>query len=438
MKILIIGSGGREHTLAHTFQRQQHSSYCLPGNPGTDKICLPLPEKWRGIDPNDFRALAAFAKEEHIDLTICGPEILLEKGIADIFHEEQLLFFGPDRSGSRIEYSKAWAKEFMRKYNIPTARYVICKNSHEANLAIDKYYHQWNGVVIKPSGLTGGKGVKVCSSLQEAQKAIEIIMDEKKYSHAGNEVVIEELLEGKEVSIMALCDGKSVLPLLPCQDHKRLYDGSQGPNTGGIGAYAPVPFLDSDILSCIETEIVERTVAGLNEEKIDYRGCLYFGLMLTEKGPRLLEYNCRFGDPEAQAVLPLIDSNLAELLAACASGSLQGKSIEWKPLSSCCVVMITRGYPKTCKTGFPIEGLESLENSPDIMAFLGKTKWDEHNNIITNGGRVLGVTATAESLEKATEKAYQAVRQINFQGAYYRYDIAREAIESNTPSLIQV
>lgn len=435
MKILIIGSGGREHALAHTFHRQGHIVYCLPGNPGTESMCTIFPEKWKSIDTSDFAALSTFAKEENIDLTICGPELLLEKGIADIFNNKQLAFFGPGRIGSRIEYSKAWSKEFMKKYGIPTASYVTCKHSHEAYKAIDKYYHQWGGIVIKPSGLTGGKGVKVCRSLQEAQKAVELIMEEKIYGNSGNEVVLEELLEGKEVSIMALCDGKSILSLLPCQDHKRLYDHGQGPNTGGIGAYAPVPFLTNSHLEEIETEIVNKTLSGLIQENIDYRGCIYFGLMLTSQGPKLLEYNCRLGDPEAQALLPMMESDLAELLLECAQGALQTNEIRWKHGYSCCIVMVTRGYPKSCAIGHEIHGLDQFGGRSDLMLFHGKTKVSD-GKVTTNGGRVLGITALADTIGEASDKAYKAVREINFQGAYYRSDIAKDAIETNILSLI--
>jgi len=431
MKILIIGNGGREHALAHTFYRQNHSVYCIPGNPGTDKICLPLSEKLKQIEAHDFAALAAFAKNYEVDLTICGPELLIEKGIADVFHEQKLHFFGPTKHASRLECSKAWAKEFMKKYQIPTANYVICKNSHQAYQTVDKYFHQWGGVVIKPSGLTAGKGVNVCQSLQEAQKTIEAIMDEKKYGHAGNEVVIEEPLQGREISIMALCDGKTILPMKACQDHKRLYDGGQGPNTSGIGAYTPVPFLDQHLLNEIQTDIVERTLLGLMEEMIDYRGCIDFGIMLTENGPKLLEYNCRFGDPETQAILPLLESDLATLLMACTEGTLENYTLEWKNQSACCVVMISRGYPKSFTTGHKIRGLEQFNNSPNLLIFHGKTKLTNQKEIVTDGGRVLGVTAVSDTLEGATEEAYKAIRQIHFQGAYYRSDIALEAIEES-------
>lgn len=424
MKILVLGGGGREHALSHTFHKQGHSVYCIPGNGGTQKICEHVD---RSIDINDFDQIALFAKEKEIDLTVCGPEALLEKGIADTFLKYGLKFFGPTKIASQIECSKVWSKDFMFKYGIPTGRYVKCRDIHDAKKAIKLYFNSWSGVVVKPSGLTSGKGVVVSNSVNEAEEAVKGIMEDKKYGEAGKELIIEEVLQGKEVSIIAFCDGKKIIPMIPVQDHKRLYDGSQGPNTGGIGACSLAPFLSEEMVEKIKNTIIDRTAYGLLEEGISYIGFLYFGIILTSEGPKLLEYNCRFGDPEAQVIFPLLKSDLASILLSCCEGNANSEEVLWENQATCCVVMVSRGYPKSYQIGYPIKGLENVENDNNVWVFHGGTTINEKNQLITTGGRVLAVTSIADDLEKAISICYDAVKKIDFHGSYYRLDIGRNA-----------
>ncbi|MEM1283195.1 MAG: phosphoribosylamine--glycine ligase [Chlamydiota bacterium] len=436
MKILVIGGGGREHALAHTFKRQGHHVYCLPGNAGTQQICEPLPKEWKAIDHNDFEQLIAFAKDTEIDLTVCGPEAPLELGLADLFSSAGMHFFGPSKVASKIECRKAWSKDFMKKYHIPTARSVTFRNSKEAKEISSGLFYDWGGLVIKPSGLTAGKGVTICDKLIDTEKAISLIMDNKKFGDAGQEIVIEEKLIGKEVSIMAFCDGQTIVPMMTAQDHKRLYDGGQGPNTGGVGAYTPTPFLSEKIMNVIEHTIINKTLEGLKQEGIDYKGFLYFGIMLTVDGPKVLEYNCRFGDPEAQVILPLIESDLADILLHCCEGRLSEADVRWSQQAACTVVMISRGYPKKFKTGYTISGLQEVEKNGEVIIFHGGTKIGLDGNITTAGGRVIAVTSLAASLSEAIDQSYAAVKKIHFEGAYYRSDIgSQSSIENETAQL---
>jgi len=423
MKVLVIGSGGREHALAHTFSRQGHRVYCLPGNAGTASFCEPLKKK---IDPQDLEALAAYAEEEGIALTAVGPEAYLERGIADLFEARGLPLFGPLKEAAKLESSKAFSKKFMTDNGIPTARFAACSSSVEAKKAVEENFPLWGGAVIKPSGLTAGKGVIPCRTLQEAMAAIEEIMDKRVYGEAGAEVVIEELLVGKEVSLMAFGDGKKFVPMIPAQDHKRLYDGGQGPNTGGVGAYTPTPFLDEEMTERLQKGILDRTAEGLLQEKIVYRGVLYVGVMLTKSGPKVLEYNCRFGDPEAQTILPLLEGDLAGIMLGCCRGELDPSLVKWKSGASCCVVMVSRGYPKSYKSGYPIAGLEEAEKEGALVFHAG-TALNGSGGAVTSGGRVLGVTALAGSLEEAIVRAYGAAEKISFNGAFYRKDIGSQA-----------
>ncbi len=427
MKILVIGSGGREHALSHTFFRQGHEVFCIPGNAGTREICQDLPHEWSGIDPSDFNDLTDFVNDIGIELTVCGPESPLSNGIADFFQSKGLEFFGPSRIASYIECSKSWSKDFMFKHGIPTARYVKCTDIHQAKLVINEYFYDWNGVVVKPSGLTAGKGVEVCSSVQDAEEAVNTIMEEKKYGGAGQEVIIEERLKGQEVSIMALCDGETITPMICAQDHKRLYDNGQGPNTGGVGAYSPTPFLTTDMEKEIKESVIDRTCSALKQDGIKYIGFLYFGIMFTAKGPKVLEYNCRFGDPEAQTILPLLETDLAEKLHSCCRGELSKQEILWKNKATCTVVMISRGYPKKFATGYVIQGLDELKDKEEVIAFHAGTEFDGLGQLVTSGGRVVAITAIADTLEEAIKSCYDSVSKVHFQGAYYRSDIASEA-----------
>jgi len=425
MNILVIGSGGREHALVHTFHRQGHQVYCLPGNAGTDQFSETISEP---CSTDDHPKLAELVKKYGIDFTVVGPETPLAAGIADHFATENLPLFGPFKKAAILESSKVWAKEFMSKYRIPTARYVICRNQDEARHAVHRYFPEWRGVVIKPNGLTAGKGVMCCEELHEAEQAIDAVMGQQEFGHAGQEVVIEEMLSGPEVSILAFCDGRTMVPMIPSQDHKRLEEGDRGPNTGGMGAYAPVSIIDENLFDGIRESIIEKTNFGLKQEGIDYRGVLYFGLMVTDSGPKVLEYNCRFGDPEAQVVLPLLKSNLAEVMLSCCHGNLNNLDLAWIPQAACCVVMASGGYPKEYKKGCVIQGLDNHMNQQDIICFHAGTKKNENGDVVTSGGRVLGITGLGNNLEQAIQAAYRGAGQIQYEKAYYRKDIAHKAL----------
>ncbi|MEC7839505.1 MAG: phosphoribosylamine--glycine ligase [Chlamydiota bacterium] len=427
MRVLVIGGGGREHAIAHTFVRQGHEIFCLPGNGGTQEIAQPIPDAWSDIDPNNFNQLIDFVNDQNIDLTVCGPEIPLSEGIADVFERHGKRFFGPTQRASQIESSKSWSKNFMQKYGLPTAKYVVCNDITEAKAAIESYFHVWGGVVVKPSGLTAGKGVVVCSTTKEAEDAVTSIMEEKVFGSAGKQVVIEETLDGLEVSMMVFCDGSKMVPMITSQDHKRLYDGGQGPNTGGIGAYSPTPFLSEEQMNLIERDLIERTSEGLKQEGILYKGFLYFGIMLTADGPKILEYNCRFGDPEAQAILPLLETDLASIMIQCCEGHLNSDDIHWKNQASCSVVLVSRGYPKAFQVGYPIEGLNEIKNLEGIITYHAGTRVDSRGNLVTSGGRVMTITAIADTLDEAIERCYRAVEKVHFQGMYFRTDIANKA-----------
>lgn len=419
MKVLILGSGGREHALSHVFCKQGHQVYCLPGNPGTEEICCQI--SMQNAAPLEV------AKALGIDLTVVGPETLLEQGIKDLFASQNKLLFGPTKRAAQLESSKAWAKELMAKYAIPTARFKICHNSKQAYDTAKVYFKEWNGLVIKPSGLTAGKGVAVCTSIEEAMGAIHEIMDRSSYGHAGNEVVIEERLCGKEVSLLAFCDGNRMFPMIPSQDHKRLYNGDCGPNTGGVGAYAPVPFVNQTVKHVINSEIVERTNLALQKENILYQGILYFGIMLTDTGPKVLEYNCRFGDPETQAILPLLSSDLGDIMLACLKGNLKENELHWSNQAACCVVMTSSSYPQKSAASGEILGLNNAKESANCLVFHASTTRSPEGNIHAAGGRVLGITGLGNTLKEAITEAYKAVNKIKFKGAHYRTDIAQQA-----------
>lgn len=428
MKILVIGSGGREHALVQTFHRQGHTVYCLPGNAGTDALTTPVSSEWKQVSVNHHHRLATFAKQHSIDLTVVGPENPLSEGIADLFKREGLALFGPPQSATRLEGSKAYAKKFMSKHRIPTARYEVCSTPEEALMVVKRRFDEWGGVVIKPDGLTAGKGVIPCVSLEEAAVAVETIMEKRKYGASGETVVIEELLKGQEISILAFCDGNTIAPMIPSQDHKRLLDGDKGPNTGGIGAYTPLPFLTPKEKDAIQELVINTTMKGLAEEHADYKGVLFFGLMLTEAGPRVLEFNCRFGDPETQVVLPLIKSDLAGVMRSCIEGTLQAEAVQWLDKAACCVVLCSGGYPESYRTGKLISGLEACGKDEHILCFHAGTRKHPSGNYFTSGGRVLAVTGIGDTLEEAVEKAYEGAGLIDFEEIYYRKDIARKAM----------
>jgi phosphoribosylamine--glycine ligase len=365
------------------------------------------------VDPYNFGEVIAFVQENQIDLTVVGPEDFLAKGIANAFDEKKLPLFGPRKEAAILESSKAWAKSFMQKYNIPTAKFAVCKNQEQAMKSL------YPNIVVKPSGLTGGKGVVCCQTVEQAKEAVKAI--------SNDDIVLEEMLFGKEMSLLAFCDGSTIVPMIPAQDHKRLHNYDKGPNTGGMGAYAPVPFVTDSLMEVIRSTIIDRTLKGIKSENLHYVGVIYFGLMLTTEGPKVLEYNCRFGDPETQAILPLLDSDLAEIMLACWRGRLRDVPLRWKKQSSCCVVMASPGYPGQCQTGIEIHG---LEHSPALV-FHASTKKNNHGKVISSGGRVLGITGIGSSLQEAAQNAYQGIKGITFPTSHYRTDIASQGISND-------
>jgi phosphoribosylamine--glycine ligase len=424
MNVLLIGSGGREHALAWKLKQSPKVTnlFCAPGNAGIEQIteCVP-------INMNEIDKLIKFAQKEKIDLTVVGPEQPLIEGIVDSFEKNGLTIFGPSKLAAEIEGSKVFAKHFMKKYKIPTANFRSFDAS-QMEEAVEFISHLPPPIVVKADGLAAGKGVVVCESQDRARQTLDAMMKEKIFGDAGTKVVIEECLTGEEISILALTDGKEFVLLPPAQDHKRIFDNDQGKNTGGMGAYAPVPFVKLSMLETIKRTIIKPTLQGLAKEGRTYKGCLYAGLMLTENGPKVIEFNCRFGDPETQVVLPLLDADLFDIMMQISSGKLGTKKISWKQQSAVCVVLASGGYPDAYETGKEIIGLENIKD-PDVVVFHSGTK-KEKKNIITKGGRVLGVTALGQKddLESVIDKAYRAVEKITFDGAYYRSDIGKKAL----------
>ena len=420
MKILVIGGGGREHALVWKLaqSRQVTKLFCAPGNPGIAELaeCVPLAV-------TDVAKLAAFAAEHQIDLTVVGPEAALCAGIADAFQAKQLRVFGPTQAAAQLEGSKVFSKQFLLKHNVPTAAAGIFDNPADARAYVRQHGAP---IVVKADGLAAGKGVIVAQSVAEADQAIADIMEKRAFGDAGRQVVIEECLTGEEISVMALVSGKTVKILAPAQDHKRVGDGDTGPNTGGMGAYSPVG------LAVDATEIFARTLAGLAADGIDYRGVLYAGLMLTPAGPKVLEFNCRFGDPETQAVVPRMDFDLVEACIATADGTLDKFELKWKPGAAVCVVLTAGGYPGEFKRGDTIAGLPAVAKLANVTVFQAGTKRDAAGQLVTDGGRVLGVTGLGSDIADATRRAYDGVKWIQFAGAHYRHDIAARALARTT------
>lgn len=420
MQVLVIGSGGREHALA--WKAAQSASvekvYCVPGNPGIAQIaeCVPM-------DIADNDALVAFALENKIDLTIVGPEVPLANGVVDAFRAKGLAIFGPTQAAAQIEGSKSFAKDLMKKYGIPTAAFEVFTEAEAAKAYI---VEQGAPIVIKADGLAAGKGVVVAMTLDEALEAVDMMMCDQAFGSAGCQVVVEEFLTGEEASILTFCDGTTIVPMISSQDHKRAYDNDEGPNTGGMGTYAPAPVVTADVLARVQKEILEPTVAAMKAEGIPYTGCLYAGLMITENGPKVIEFNARFGDPETQVVLPLLDSDMAEIMMACVNGNLADLDIQWKDGAAVCVVMAAGGYPQSYRKGDVISGLDKAAELGATVFHAGTAAKD--GNIVTNGGRVLGVTAIGTDVQKAVDNAYAAVKSIHFDDVHYRNDIAYRAI----------
>jgi len=422
MKVLLIGSGGREHTLVWKIIQSPKVSqiYCAPSNAGISQLARCV-----DIDANNIDKLADFAQKENIDLTVVGPELPLSKGIVNEFNKQGLRIFGPSKEATEIESSKVFSKHLMKKYNIPTANYEVFQNSEEA---FDYIKQQTFPLVIKADGLAAGKGVFIVKNLNQAGDALNTLMKKKTFGEAGRQIVIEEFLKGEEVSILAFCDGKTVVPMVSSQDHKKIFNDDQGPNTGGMGAYSPVPFYLNEFKKTVLEEILKPTVKGLQSEGREYKGVLYAGLVLTKEGPKVLEFNARFGDPETQVVLPRLKTDLVDILNAVIEGSLHKINIEWNNNSAVCVVAASGGYPGKYQKGKVISGLERLEKMKDIIAFHAGTKFQD-GKIVTSGGRVLGITAWGDTISKAKEKAYEGVEKIYFEDMYYRKDIAAKAIK---------
>ncbi len=420
MKVLVLGSGGREHALVWKLGQNPEVTriYAIPGNGG---ICQQA--ECHALSLMDFPAIIQFVREKQIDFTVVGPEQPLVAGIADAFRAENLPIFGPGATGARIEGSKIFAKHLMHRYHIPTARYGAFSDYKEALIYIDNLPE--GPVVVKADGLAAGKGSIVCSNRQEARQALRHMMVDRVFQQAGQQVVIEEFMQGEEASLFVITDGKDYLMLHPAQDFKRALDNDRGKNTGGMGSYAPTPFVTPDILERARREIVEPMLTAFQQEGIDYRGVLYCGLMLTPEGPKVVEFNCRFGDPETQVVLPLLESDLLEMMVAVENQQLANYPLTLKQEYGVCVVLASGGYPDSYQKGYPIQGLDQVPE--DVLIFHAGTRFQD-GQLVTAGGRVLGVTALAPDLETAAAKAYQAVERIHFTDMHYRRDIARRAI----------
>jgi len=419
VRILVVGGGGREHALVWKIKqsREVEKIFCAPGNAGIAERAACV-----AVRADDMAGLLSFAKEEKIDLTVVGPEAPLVEGITDVFQENGLTVFGPTRAAARIEGSKAWCHAFMERHGIPCARSKTVTELDEARKVVE----QWGiPIVIKASGLAAGKGALVCKTQKDVEEALRRMFVDKEFGSACDEVVIEEFLEGEEASCLAITDGNDFLPLVGSQDHKPVYDGDQGPNTGGMGAYAPAPVLDEAMQKRVNEEILAPAVRGMAEEGHPYRGVLYAGLMITAEGPKIVEFNCRFGDPETQAVLPLVENDLLELMLAAIDGSLGRHSLKVKSGAAVCVVLASGGYPGPYEKGKEIHGLENVPR--DILIFHAGTAW-RGDKLVTAGGRVLGVTALGADIREAYKKAYDAVEKIQFEGMHYRKDIGAKAL----------
>lgn len=419
MRVLVVGGGGREHALVWKISQSPkvEKLYCAPGNAGIAQRteCV-------NIAVEDIDGFLEFALKNKIDLTVVGPEVPLTLGIVDRFQEKGLKIFGPTQRAAEIEGSKAFSKRLMSKYNIPTARYEVFADYQKARDFIEEI-----GVpcVVKADGLAAGKGVIICFTKEEALAAIEDILVENKFGSAGSRVVIEEYLVGQEISMMAFTDGKNVIPMVSAQDHKQVFDNDQGPNTGGMGAYSPAPIYTQEIHEIVIQDVLEATVSAMAKEGRTFQGVIYAGLMLTEKGPKVLEFNARFGDPETQVVLPRLKTDLVDIIEAVITGNLADTNVEWLPEAAVCVVMAAGGYPEKYEKGKVINGLQNVPE--EIYVFHAGTRKD-NGQIVTNGGRVLGVTALGSDIKKAIEKAYQGVEKIQFEGAHYRHDIGAKAL----------
>ena len=418
MNILVIGSGGREHALYWKLSEspQTEQIYAIPGNPGMGASAA--------IALDDHAAILRFVKEHEIGLVVVGPEVPLMNGLVDELEAAGIRAFGPRANAAEIEGSKSFAKDLMKKYGIPTARYEVFTAAEPARAYIRQ---EGAPIVVKADGLAAGKGVIVAMTEQEALDAVDAIMEDHSFGDAGARVVIEEFMEGEEASLLAFTDGTTIRPMISAQDHKRAYDGDRGPNTGGMGTYAPAPVMTPEMTERAVEEILKPTIAAMAKEGRIYRGCLYLGLMVTADGPKVVEFNARFGDPETQVVLPLLDSDLVAIMCACADGTLADVPIRWKDGAAVCVVLASGGYPGHYEKGQEIHGLADAEAMGALVFHAGTAMKD--GKLVTNGGRVLGVVGRGADISSAVDSAYAAATKISFKDAYYRKDIAHRALE---------
>ncbi len=423
--ILLLGSGGREHALALALARSPRVSrvYVAPGNGGTAHAAGAVGAKITnvGIPVTDLDALFAFTREESVDLTFVGPEAPLAAGCVDRWRDAGMAIFGPTRRAAQLETSKAFSKAFMKRWDIPTAASAEFTDFEAARAYLDTH---WGPLVIKASGLAAGKGVLLPETLEEAQAGLRTIMVDGAFGDAGNEVVIEERLVGEEVSLLAFCDGVTAKAMPSARDHKRVFEGDQGPNTGGMGAYAPSPALDADTAAAFETSVLQRTVEGMAAEGNPYQGILYAGLMLTPDGPRVLEFNCRFGDPETQVILPLLQTDLLDVIESCLAQRLSGDEIQWHPGAAATVVMASGGYPGPYRKGETITGVDDADALDGVAVYHAGTRRAE-DSLVTNGGRVLAVTGVGDDLTGALRRAYAGAALIAFEGAHLRRDVGQ-------------
>ena len=421
MKVLIVGGGGREHAIAAAVKKSKRVDkiYCAPGNAGIAEIAECVP-----IGAMDFDALVRFAKENKIDLTIIGPDDPLVGGIVDSFEAAGLRVFGPRKNAAIIEGSKAFSKDLMKKYSIPTASYETFTYADKAL----EYIHKKNTypIVLKASGLALGKGVLICGNREEADEGVRTIMEDKKFGVAGNTMVVEECLVGRELSILSFVDGKTIKIMSSAQDHKRAYDNDEGPNTGGMGNFSPSPFYTKEVDEFCKKCIYQATVDAMAAEGRPFKGVIFFGLMITKDGPKVIEYNARFGDPEAQVVLPRMENDIIDVIDACIDGKLDGMDLKFSDQAAVCVVLASKGYPVSYEKGFPITGLERFNGKNDYFCFHAGTR-EQDGQVVTSGGRVLGITALGDNIHEARKKAYEATEWVKFDNKYMRSDIASSA-----------
>lgn len=423
MKVLIVGSGGREHAIATSVAKSPRVDkiYCAPGNAGIGQIAECVP-----IGAMEFDKLVSFAKENRIDLTIVGMDDPLVGGLVDVMEAEGLRVFGPRKNAAILEGSKAFSKDLMKKYHIPTAAYENFDDPQKALAYLEKAQFP---IVLKADGLALGKGVLICETPEEAKEGVRTIMEDKKFGTAGNRMVIEEFMTGREVSVLSFVDGRTIKIMSSAQDHKRALDGDQGLNTGGMGNFSPSPFYTQEVDNFCKKYIYQATVDAMAAEGRPFKGVIFFGLMLTEKGPRVLEYNARFGDPEAQVVLPRMKNDIIDVMEACIDGTLDQIDLQFEDNAAVCVVLASKGYPVSYEKGFVIEGLENFEGKDGYYCFHAGTKQTD-KGIVTNGGRVLGITATGATLKEARANAYEATGWVNFENKYMRTDIGKAIDEA--------